>query len=123
MNENAKKRDEFEKRIRSWLGNTLGLFKKFFSFWIAEPGSPEPESQEYKAALEEYRGFQPQEGVDYAALIDYAKEQFERYEKTDRSLDEKANSIITYLGGGSAVITVGALLSVKTDTARGQLLG
>ncbi|WP_157369944.1 hypothetical protein [Zavarzinella formosa] len=80
-------------------------------------------SPDYIAALQAYRQFESQEGVNYEPVIEYARELFDRSEKTDRLLDEKADSIIKYLGGGSALVTFGALMSIKADSPNACLMG
>ncbi len=72
---------------------------------------------EYQAALKYFQGFSHKEGVDYSAVVEFARTLHEWMEKTDTKLDEKADSIIKYLSGGSALITLAALLSVKLDNA------
>src|SRR5207249_4332507 len=81
------------------------------------------QSEDYKAALDFYRKFQQQEGVDYSGVLAYARDLYDRHDKTDKLLDEKADSIIKYLGGGSALVTFGALLSIKSDNTNSCILG
>ena len=71
---------------------------------------------EYQKALKYFQEFEHKEDVDYSAVVDFARKLHEWMEKTDDKLDEKADSIIKYLSGGSALITLAALLSVKLDS-------
>lgn len=78
---------------------------------------------EYKEAVAKYQEFEAKDGVDYSCVLAYARELAGRYETTDKSMDDKAGSIITYLSGGTAIITFGALLSIKIDNTRTAILG
>lgn len=61
--------------------------------------------------------FEPKDGCDYTWALDYAKESYQRLDQTFRYLDEKADAIIKYLGGGTAVVTVAALATVNHYSA------
>jgi hypothetical protein len=63
----------------------------------------------YQVALDNTKKFTPKPGCDYEWTVAYGKDCYAGLEASFRYLDEKADSIIKYLGGGSAVITVGAL--------------
>ena len=80
-------------------------------------------TESYKSALAYFRAFEKKEEVKYDWVIKYAKELHERMEKTDKQLDEKADSIVKYLGGGSALVTFGALASIKPDRPETSLFG
>jgi phage anti-repressor protein len=113
---------------REYYVNLLWEYQQQAAKWINQIWSSEPDDDyekcaEYVAARDYYRSFQMQEGVDYGVVIDYARELSERHEKTDKALDEKADAIIKYLGGGSSLITFGALLSLKADTPQACALG
>lgn len=56
--------------------------------------------------------YSPKEGVDYDWVEDYAKLVYDRFDKTDEALDAKAESIIKVLGGGSGLVTLGAILNL-----------
>jgi hypothetical protein len=99
-------------------------FKRWFEFiWKTPPDDDFEKHEDYKAALEYYKSFEHKDGIDYSVAIAYARERYDRLDKTDKTLDEKADSIIKYLGGGSALITFGALISVKADSWQISLLG
>ena len=69
-------------------------------------------SEAYKRAMAEVRTFTPNEAVDleqYDWVVDYARDQYARLQQSFQYLDEKADAIIKYLGGGGAAVTVGAL--------------
>ena len=123
-------RDSYDKVVR-WLGevwpnrNRSRLRRVWF--WIA-PEKPDPELEagteaKYVEAVNYFQTFEPDPRVDYTPTVAYMKDLHERLQSTDRLLDEKADSIIKYLGGGSAVITVGALFSLKTDSRQAMYLG
>lgn len=76
------------------------------------------DSPEYQQALEDYRKFEQQDGVSYEPVLTYARELAVRYEENGKAIEEKADAIIKYLGGGVAVLSLGAVLSVKVDTSR-----
>ena len=113
-------RERFAQMLRDYHAKVGGWIKKL---WPSDPGDDYEKSEEYQAALNYYQQFKAQEGVHYDAAITYAQQLHERYDKTDKALDEKADSIIKYLGGGSALVTFGALLSLKTDTRATCILG
>src|SRR5687767_2854389 len=91
--------------------------------WKSEPNDDYEKSPDYLEALEYYRKFKSQDGVHYDAAIDYAQKLHEGYEQTDKALDDKADSVIKYLGGGSALVAFGALLSIKADNQGSCILG
>jgi hypothetical protein len=63
------------------------------------------------------QNFEPKDGCDYKWAIEYAKESYQQLDHAFRYLDEKADAIIKYLGGGTAVITVAALATVNRYNA------
>ena len=63
------------------------------------------------------QSFEPKDGCDYKWAIEYAKERYQRLDQTFRYLDEKADAVIKYLGGGTAVVTVAALATVNHYSA------
>ena len=71
----------------------------------------------YLDAEEFKKAFEPKDGCDYKWAIEYAKESYQRLDHTFRYLDEKADAIIKYLGGGTAVVTVAALATVNHYSA------
>jgi hypothetical protein len=52
------------------------------------------------------------EGVDYKWALDYAKGLWEYRNKVFAGLEEKAESIVKYLGGGTGLFTLGAIAKV-----------
>jgi hypothetical protein len=75
-------------------------------------------SKQYKEAQEFFEKFKDTPGVDYAPVVEYAKTLQEWLASTDKTLDEKADSIIKYLSGGTALVTLAALLSIKFDSPK-----
>lgn len=105
------------------------LFRKLFhdalrwkdwiiSLWPKTAIDNYESSSEYQEALNYYQQFQQQEGVDYSEAIAYAKETMDRCLSTEKCLDDKADSIIRYLGGGLAFVSFGTLVSIKTDSSK-----
>lgn len=58
--------------------------------------------------------FEPQDGVDYGWVGEYAKAQYAHYAAIFKDLDDKANSIVGYLGGGTSLLTLGTLTAVAS---------
>lgn len=77
----------------------------------------------YQDAVEYLKKFEEKEGVEYGPVIEYAREVTEKLEHADKLLDEKADSIVKYLGGGTAVVTFGALVSLKAESTVACLVG
>jgi len=98
-----------------------------FGRWIKEAWAGDAtdhlSEQKYVEALGYFESFQAKEGADYVPAVEFMKESLQRHIETDRVLDEKADSIVKYLGGGAAVVTAGTLFSLKTDTRSGMILG
>jgi hypothetical protein len=63
-------------------------------------------SPEYQDATTFRENITPLEGVDYAWACSYAQDRFKRLEQICRELDDKANEIIKYLGGGTGLYTL-----------------
>ena len=120
MNETAAQRERIVQHFREYQSRVSGWISHI---WQSPPDDDYQKSEEYQAALDYYRSFEAQEGVDYTVAIAYARELHERYEKTEQSLDDKADAIIKYLGGGSAAVTLGALVSIKLDTWKSTAAG
>ena len=80
-------------------------------------------SEEYRAALDFFKQFEKKPDVKYDWVLAYAKDLHERCGNTDKLLDDKADSIIKYLGGGSALLIFGALMSIKPEKPETCLLG
>ena len=73
---------------------------------------------DYVAAYEFKNTFTPTDGKDYAWTVDYAKFTFAQLQHADETLDRKAESIMRTLGGGSGLLSLGAVLNLsKIGTA------
>lgn len=57
------------------------------------------------------RSFAPKDGVDYAWVEQYAKEQYQSLQKTFNDLDAKATAIINYMTSGTGLFTLGTLVA------------
>ena len=111
-----------EQEYQSWAARVNGWITSLFD--EKKLDEKYDEFQSAKDALAWYRKeFQPQDDVDYSHAVEYAHKLLERLDNTDKALDEKADSIIKYLGGGTSLVAVGAIFSVKTDTWVGCLFG
>ncbi|MFL5339885.1 MAG: hypothetical protein ACJ8F7_07020 [Gemmataceae bacterium] len=121
MNENAQKREELVEQFRDYQRKVAGWFHQRLGFW--RPDDDYTQSEEYQKALKEYRKFKQIDGIDYSPVVQYARELCEHYEAVDKALDDKADSIIRYLGGGSAIVTFGAFLSVKGESHDSRIVG
>lgn len=73
--------------------------------------------EDYKAAVEFRQTFAPKDGVDYAWVCEYAEKHYRWLEERFQYLDEKADSIIKYLGGGTGVIALAAVAGITRDNA------
>src|SRR5687768_10843568 len=88
---------QFKKNCRDFCMMIPTIWKKCFAP-LANGVENFEGSPEYQAALAEYRQFEAKEDVDYSGVLTYARELADRYDKTDRALDDKADSIIKDLG-------------------------
>lgn len=120
MSDTTNERKELVDYLRAYQDKITGWLRgrrRFFGW-----GGDYTESPAYKKALEEYRQFEEKADVDYAPVIEYARDLHDRYEKCDELLDEKADAIIKYMGGGTALFAFGAIISIKTDDPRSRAL-
>lgn len=74
-------------------------------------------SASYAQALAFMKAVQAKEGVEYDWVIEHAKDLWDERRKHFASLDEKADSIIKYLGGGLGLLSVGILAKVDANNA------
>jgi len=91
--------------------------------WKKEEQIDHEETEAWNEAVDYYKAFEQKDNVDYTEAIAHVRQLYERHDKAEKLLDEKADAIIKYLGGGSALITFGALLSIKTDTVTSAVMG
>ena len=66
----------------------------------------------YDAAKTFQKNIEPQDGVEYAWVWAFAKDQYARLESICKGVDEKANDILKYLGGGAGLLTLAVLANV-----------
>ena len=57
----------------------------------------------------------PVMGIDYGWVWDHAKDMYDRVVKINKEIDDKANDIIKYLGGGTGLFTLGVLANLKPE--------
>jgi hypothetical protein len=67
---------------------------------------------EYQKAHDFKNLFHPKNGVDYEWVTGYARQIYDQFDQADQVLDAKAESIIKVLGGGSGLLTLGAILNL-----------
>lgn len=67
----------------------------------------------YQKAHEFKDTYSPKEGVNYDWIQDYARLIYDRFNQADELLDAKAESIIKLLGGGTGLLTLGAILNLS----------
>jgi hypothetical protein len=63
---------------------------------------------------------EPEGGKDYGWVAEYAKDLYDRLARANKDIDEKANDIVKYLGGGSGLFALGAI--AKTDASNAIML-
>ena len=71
----------------------------------------------FKEAVEFRENFEAAEGIDYGWVFAYATDSFERSLGIFHKLDDKANNIIKYLGGGTGLFTLAALANTNEKNA------
>jgi len=76
----------------------------------------------YRGAREFARKHIPKDGVEYAWVHAYAREQYERFARSVELLDGKADSLAQYTGGGSALLAAAAAASIQANVLFGLLL-
>jgi hypothetical protein len=72
----------------------------------------------YEAAKRFRDNPDPKDGVNYSWVSEYAKALWEYRNGVFDKLDEKSESIIKYLGGGTGLFTLGVL--AKIDAGNGN---
>ena len=66
---------------------------------------------DYENAIKFKDTIDPKDGIDYEWVLEYAKYQFDRADRLYKELDDKANDIIKYLGGGTGLFTLAAIFN------------
>jgi hypothetical protein len=75
------------------------------------------ENEDYCHAVSFMQGLQAKEGVEYSWVFDYAKALWAERSGEFTSLDNKADAIIKYLGGGLGLFSIGVLAKVDVSNA------
>lgn len=60
---------------------------------------------------------QPLENTEYDWVFAYSKDLYDKYRAIYKDLDDKANEIIKYLGGGTGLFTLAVLLNITPRNA------
>jgi len=68
---------------------------------------------EFKDADRYAKEFTPKDGVDYEWVTEYAKEHYGRIDKGVDNLEQKADSIINYLGAYTGLLSLASIYSVS----------
>jgi len=71
------------------------------------------EELDYRKAYQFKRNFQPQDGVEYGWIKQYAEFIYSRLEQASETLDSKAESMIRIFAGGSGLVSLGAILNLS----------
>jgi len=74
---------------------------------------PVADHPDFKEAVRFGEDVEPVEGVDYGWVWEYAKADFDRLYADGKDLDDKANDLIKYLGGGTGLFTLALLVNVE----------
>src|SRR5204863_6890606 len=64
---------------------------------------------EYQKAVNYREQFTPKEGINYSWVCQYSRESYEWLHQIFTSLDEKADSVIKHLTGGTGLLALGAI--------------
>jgi hypothetical protein len=106
---------EILRECRDW------LLKKWQAFWLSRGRGTlhYKDTPAYQAAVEFRKKFTPVKDPEckYQWVVEYAKTTYETLHDSFDKLDDKADAIIKYLGGGSALIVLGAIATVRSDNA------
>ncbi|MFO0967739.1 MAG: hypothetical protein U0793_19430 [Gemmataceae bacterium] len=110
-----------DRSIRSLIGESMQYARdKLCRFWrwIWPPDVRLREHPDYVAAKKYNESFELEaDPSQYGWVHAYAKAEYDRLEKRFDILDEKADSIIKYLGGGTALIAIGSLATLTRENA------
>jgi hypothetical protein len=70
-------------------------------------------AEDYLKAVAESKEMEPGEDKGYDWVADYAKDLVTRREKIASILDDKADAIIKYMGGGAGLFALGAIAGIQ----------
>src|SRR5271157_3479339 len=116
-------------RIKSWsrlselkagLGELLASLRTTRKLILASPEDLEAQFKDdpqYTEAESFKEEIELKDGVDYEWVWEHAKDTFDRSESTYKELDDKANDIIKYLGGGTGLFTLAVLANIRHENA------
>jgi hypothetical protein len=90
-----------------------GTRRKSHDLW---PADMERDSA-HQDALRFMQDFEAKDGVDYEWVSDYANGLWDHRVKIYSTLDDKADAIIRYLGGGTGLFALGVLAKVEPANA------
>jgi hypothetical protein len=75
------------------------------------------DDESYRRAVSFMQNLQAKEGIDYGWVFEYAKSLWTERNSEFAALDNKADAIIKYLGGGLGLFSVGVLAKVDVSNA------
>src|SRR5262245_13540499 len=117
-------RDKVTGTMRETWNRIWSFFRRMFFAELNEPDLTEHEK--YKAAFAFKKRIGPEKPPttnpgdpppDMKWICEFAKTSYEKLQSTFERLDEKADAIIKYLGGGTAIVAIGALATMTFKTA------
>jgi hypothetical protein len=76
------------------------------------------ETSEFREARDFRNTLEPGDGIDYDWVWGYAKELHERQAKIYTTLDDKADAVIRYLGGGVGLLALGTLAAARVGDGK-----
>ncbi len=104
--------------MRRWL--SLRRFGKDSDNWMKEVVEQHPL---YKEAMERANTIKPEEAIDYEWVLEYSLNCYTRLSQAVDAIDEKAEAIMRYLGGGVAIFSLaGSWLSLYANRGIGLVL-
>jgi len=111
------------KKVKEWVDTARVLWvgvcaraKRMVVWWNADPFSFQ-EDPTYLDAVDFRKTFTPKDGVDYKWAWEYSEKQYEHLQEQFRYQDEKADSIIKYLGGGAGLVAIGSIVAITKQNA------
>jgi hypothetical protein len=94
----------------------MNINRAIRSLWKIVQPTPIESRPEYQEAETFKRTIEPtQASESYEWVWDYSKDVYDRISKMNSVLDDKANDIVKYLGGGTGIFTVGLLSNMDNS--------
>jgi hypothetical protein len=90
---------------------------QFLLRWIGRDAFSRDCDPKVVAAIEWRKTAAFRHGVNYAWAVKLAKDLHDYYEKSAKEIDDKAASVVGYLGGGTGLFTLGSVAAVGSGNA------